>query len=66
MTVEEKLQIYDPANSTKILMKQLADDDGSTQLSVNTDDMLNSFWLTNARVLLSLRKEAKSVALLVN
>ena len=41
MTVEEKLQIYDPANSTKLLMKQLADDDGSTQLSVNTDDMLN-------------------------
>ena len=39
--MEEKLQIYDPANSTKLLMKQLADDDGSTQLSVNTDDMLN-------------------------
>ena len=41
MTVDNKLQICDPANSTKMLMKQLANDDGSMELAVNTDDMLN-------------------------
>lgn len=39
--MSEELQIYDPANTNDLLMKQLAEDDGSMQLSVNIDDMIN-------------------------